>query len=88
VYLYNGVTKFTGAWFSNRGRSVATAIILMAGCCGNYTTRWIYIWYFNLDPATADNYDIFTIMDEFKLVLFIMNLILTVLIIVFFESKP
>ena len=27
-------------------------------------------------------------MDEFKLVLFIMNLILTIVIIVVFESKP
>jgi hypothetical protein len=29
-----------------------------------------------------------TILDEFKLVLFLMNLVLTIVIIVFFETKP
>jgi len=29
VYLFNGITKFTGQWFGNRFRPIATALILI-----------------------------------------------------------
>jgi len=41
VYLFNGITKFTGTWFDTKFRSVATAIILIFGVLGQYTPVWI-----------------------------------------------
>jgi hypothetical protein len=41
VYLFNGITKFTGAWFYTKLRAIATAIILIFGILGQYTPMWI-----------------------------------------------
>jgi hypothetical protein len=35
-----------------------------------------------------DGVDLYTVMDRFKLALFLMNVILTVAIVLFFETKP
>lgn len=55
----------------------------------NYTLLWIS-YYFQTRDITADNigYDVFQAMDDFRLALLILNLILTVLIIVFYDSYP
>jgi hypothetical protein len=45
VYLYNGITKFTGCWFGTKERSIATGIILVAASLGQFTPPWIsYTW--------------------------------------------
>lgn len=37
VYIFNGITKFTGAWFDMKSRSIATAIIILFGHLGQYS---------------------------------------------------
>jgi hypothetical protein len=45
VYLFNGITKFTGAWFDTKFRAIATATLLIFGILGQYTPMWIrYTW--------------------------------------------
>jgi len=91
VYLFNGLTKFTGCWFSIKERSIATGTILVAGLLGQYTPTFIkytYIESLRKDPFQPDKKDLTKILDEFKLVLFLINVVLTVLIMVKFESKP
>lgn len=34
VYLFNGITKFSGSWFDTKFRSIATGIILICGVLG------------------------------------------------------
>lgn len=34
VYLFNGITKFTGQWFDNKFRPIATALILLSAQMG------------------------------------------------------
>jgi len=91
VYLFNGITKFTGGWFSAKERSFATGSVLVLGLLGSYTPGWIrytYLENIRKPPFNPDVKDLGTILDEFKLVLFLLNLVLTVVIIVRFESKP
>jgi hypothetical protein len=91
VYLYNGITKFTGCWFGTKERSVATGVILVSAALGQYTPSWIsYTWlnYNQKHPLNPSTEDLGTIMDRFKLVMFLLNLGLTVLIMFFFDSKP
>lgn len=88
VYLFNAITKFTGTWFDNRGRSIATAIIIIASILGNYTFVWITNYVVNLNPQTYPDVDLFEIIDDCKLILFILNVILTIVIIIFFQTKP
>lgn len=106
VYLFNGITKFSGAWFDTKFRSIATATILICGLLGQYTPMTIrYAWYrsdpflkgenpnvgqlpFPIPDEKDTRKSLSTILDEFKLVLFLMNLVLTIVIIVFFETKP
>ena len=45
--------KFSGTWFDNKMRSVATAIILMGAQLGNYSFVWINTWIVNLNPITS-----------------------------------
>lgn len=93
VYLFNAITKFTGTWFDNRFRPIATAVIILFGHLGQNTVQWItYTWMNNaknVNPFSNDQpKDIYEIIDEFKLTIFILNIILTVVIFFFFESKP
>ena len=45
VYLFNGITKFSGTWFDTKFRSIATGVILVFGILGQYTPVWIrYTW--------------------------------------------
>jgi len=46
------------------------------------------MWYRNLNPVTSPYYNIYVIIDDFKLALFCMNLMLTVVILTKFETKP
>ena len=39
------------------------------------------MWYRNLNPVTSPSYNIYVIIDDFKLALFCMNLLLTVVIL-------
>lgn len=39
-------------------------------------------------PVEEEGKDLNTVLDEFKLALFLINLALTIVIIIFFESKP
>ena len=58
---------------------------------GQYTPMWIRsVWIKNLDPNpfSPNNVPLGVILDNFKLVLFVMNLALTIIIIVFYQSKP
>jgi hypothetical protein len=50
VYLFNGITKFTGAWFDTKFRSIATAVILIAGVLGQYTPMIIRLAWLRSDP--------------------------------------
>ena len=88
VYLFNGITKLTGTWFDNRFRPIATAIIIMASSIGQYSLAWISYYYQTKAFDINNTYDVFDAMNDFKTLLFFLNLILTVVIIMFFESKP
>jgi len=102
VYIFNGITKFTANWFNVKTRALATALILCSATLGNYTPIWIKIIYDAdqqrlmagvltqggevpiFDPSIA----FYKMMDTYKLVLFLMNLVLTFVIIYAFDSKP
>lgn len=84
VYLFNGITKFTGTWFDNRSRYVATACIILSAHIANYTPMWIMLWYLNKPLNQQIDMDIFEVMDRFRLVLFILNVFLSLAIIMFF----
>ena len=102
VYIFNGITKFTSNWFDVKTRALATAVILCSATLGNYTPIWIKMIYDAdqqrlmagvltqggevpiVDPSIA----FYKMMDTYKLVLFLMNLVLTFVIIYAFDSKP
>lgn len=102
VYIFNGITKFTANWFDVKTRALATAVILCSATLGNYTPIWIKMIYDAdqqrlmagvltqggevpiVDPSIA----FYKMMDTYKLVLFLMNLVLTFVIIYAFDSKP
>mgnify|MGYP006967595912 CR=1 FL=1 len=61
VYIFNGITKFTGAWFDTKFRSIATAVILIFGVLGQYTPLWIWkTWQdgFNLKNHTLGEFNL------------------------------
>jgi hypothetical protein len=90
VYLFNGITKFTGTWFDNKFRPLATALIILFSQAANYSLAWINYYFLKKDIKDFSDldYDVFDAMDDFKAWLFFLNLILTVCIIVFFHSYP
>ena len=76
VYIFNGFTKFTGAWFNHTVRPFATAVLLICAQLGTYTPMWITIIYnysqpiFTLgalqqipDISTDDKKSLYDIMD-------------------------
>jgi hypothetical protein len=90
VYLFNGITKFTSTWFDQRSRSVATAVIILFGHLGQYTVVWISKTYDSMHPPFEinDGKTLYEVLDQFKLVMVIINVVLTIAIISLFESKP
>jgi len=90
VYLFNGITKFTGTWFDNKFRPIATAIIILFSQAANYSLAWISYYFQTRDITDFNdlNYDVFDAMDDFKAALFFLNLILTIVIIIMYESYP
>lgn len=55
---------------------------------GKYTFTWILTSFKVIDDRDVRPVNIFAIIDDFKLALFCMNLILTIVILSCFESKP
>ena len=97
VLIFNGITKFTSSWFDGRERVMATALIILFSLLGNYTVDWITLVYFKNQPIVGEGLlgqsddnptTLYDVIDSFKLVEFIMNLVLTLLIFWLFKSQP
>jgi hypothetical protein len=56
VYLFNGITKFTGAWFDTKFRSIATAIIIVCSIIGQYTPMIIRFFWIRSSPVVRDDH--------------------------------
>lgn len=88
VYLFNGLTKFSGLWFGYRERVFATALILAANFMGNCTTGWYLL---NVpDPADPDDTvsNFLYYLRAFWLSLAIFNFVIFLVMAVAFRAAP
>ena len=76
--MINGITKFSGDWFSRHARILITATLLSFFHLGQYITLWF------LDPSNLDT----EAYSKFYFSIALLNLVLLITVAFFYDEYP